>query len=260
MKYHYIEQRIASTQHKVTVNVIGAGGTGSHVLSSLAAMNHVLVSLGRQPLYVKVYDPDIVTETNIGRQTFSPADVGRYKAEVLVSRINKFYGVGWHSFCHKFGEGITSEQFWIYGANITISCVDSVMSRHDIHGNLKNLAACEKRTPAYAEPFYWMDIGNNAKSGQIILGTFGYINQPTKRNTVSSLPTFFDEYPDAMENHDQPSCSMAEALLRQDLFINKIMATYAVQMLWDMLAHFRITYRGMYINLGDGKTSRIPID
>ena len=165
MKYHYIEQRIASTQHKVTINVIGAGGTGSHVLSSLAAMNHALVSFGRQPLYVKIYDPDIVTETNIGRQAFSPADVGKYKAEVLMSRINRFYGLGWHSSCRKFGDGITTQQSWAYGANIAISCVDSVMSRREIECKLKTLAVCEQRTPGYAEPFYWMDIGNNAKSG-----------------------------------------------------------------------------------------------
>ena len=34
------------------------------------------------------YDPDIVTEANIGRQLFGPSDLGQNKAQCLVTRIN----------------------------------------------------------------------------------------------------------------------------------------------------------------------------
>ena len=125
MRYHYIDQYIASSQHKITVSLIGAGGTGSHVLTNLAMINCGLIGLGKQPLFVKVYDPDNVTEHNVGRSIFSPADIGQNKAEVLVTRINRFYGTHWHSVSDIYSPANNSKR----SANITISCVDSVGSR-----------------------------------------------------------------------------------------------------------------------------------
>lgn len=253
MKYHYIDQYLASTQHKVSVNLIGAGGTGSHVLTNLAMINCGLIGLGRQPLFVKVYDPDIVTDANIGRQTFSPADLGQNKAEVLVTRINRFYGTHWHSVSELYSEKNYDKR----QANITISCVDSVKSRQNILESFEK----KKDNRSYDTDLYWMDIGNSVNSGQIILGTTRIIKQ--LKGGRPYLPNFFDEFSweelKANEGKNEPSCSMAEALLRQDLFVNKIMATYATHMLWELLTKFRISYQGIYVNLETMKTSKIMI-
>jgi len=260
MKWHYLEQYIASTQHKVSVNLIGAGGTGSHMLTNLAAINHSLIALGRQPLFVRVWDPDIVSETNIGRQTFSPSDIDQFKAEVLVTRINRFYGTQWHA----IPEYYIGRDFNQLSSNIVISCVDSVKSRKIISNVLSkdNIYSNRRNRPDYTSPYYWMDIGNGKNTGQIILGTVQQVKQPKSEKghyCKANLPTFFNEFPDVQDDITAPSCSMSEALAHQDLFINKTMAAYAGHMLWDLLKNFRINYRGLYVNMNDMKISKIPI-
>ena len=94
-RVHYIDNYLVNPQHPVTVNLIGAGGTGSQVLTCLARLDTALRGLGHPGLFVTLYDPDIVTEANIGRQLFGPSDLGQNKAQCLVSRINNFFGNDW---------------------------------------------------------------------------------------------------------------------------------------------------------------------
>ena len=89
---HFSDSYLLDPRHPVTVNVIGAGGTGSQVVTSLARMDTALRKLGHPGLFVRVYDPDTVGESNIGRQLFSEADLGLNKAQCLVTRINRFFG------------------------------------------------------------------------------------------------------------------------------------------------------------------------
>ena len=96
-RVHYIDSYLINPQHPVTVNVIGAGGTGSQVLTCLARLDTALRGLGHPGLFVTVYDPDTVTEDNIGRQLFSPSDTGLNKAQCLVTRVNNFFGNGWRA-------------------------------------------------------------------------------------------------------------------------------------------------------------------
>ena len=69
-RVHYTDSYLMSPQHPVTVNLIGAGGTGSQVLTCLARLDTALRGLGHPGLFVTLYDPDTVTEANIGRQLF----------------------------------------------------------------------------------------------------------------------------------------------------------------------------------------------
>lgn len=255
MIYHYLDQYIASAQHKITINVVGCGGTGSHVLTNLAMMNYSLVKLGRQPLFVRAWDPDEVTEHNVGRQIFSPADIGRNKAEVLIERINRFYGLHWHHMDDTFS--LTGGGHARMGANFTISCVDTVKSRKGIDRYFHKTHNDALRDQYY-RTVYWMDVGNSRSSGQVILGTVRDVKQPGN-GPCTTLPRFTQEYPGAKDDRTQPSCSMAEALGNQDLFINKLMATYATHMLWEFLINYRLDYRGIYLNLADMKVSPITI-
>ncbi len=51
------------------------------------------------------------------------------------------------------------------------------------------------------------------------------------------------------EKDSGPSCSLAEALEKQDLFINSILAQVGCDILWKMFKEGRTLYRGAYINL-----------
>lgn len=68
MTVHYTEAYIRHPQHRVTVDVIGCGGTGSHILTGLARINMALAGLEHPGLQVRAWDPDEVSEHNIGRQ------------------------------------------------------------------------------------------------------------------------------------------------------------------------------------------------
>ena len=90
-RVHYTDSYLMNPQHPVTVNIIGAGGTGSQVLTCMARLDVTLRALGHPGLFVTLYDPDIVTEANIGRQFFGPMDLGLNKAQCLVTRDKQLF-------------------------------------------------------------------------------------------------------------------------------------------------------------------------
>ena len=230
--------------HPITINLVGAGGTGSQMLTALGRIHHALVKLGRKGLHIEVYDNDKITESNIGRQMFSPSDIGRYKAQILVDRWNRFYGTEFEWSKSKFP--VKSRDT----SNIVVSCVDNVESRRKILEHYSDRAKKEK--VSFRIPWYWMDFGNSQHSGQVVLGTFRDVPQPKDTpNTVNKLSTVFDVFPD-MEKHDVdsgPSCSLAEALNEQDLFVNTSLIPFGSNILWELLKNYNIYYQGVFVNL-----------
>jgi len=63
-KVHFTDDSLLNPTNPVMVNLIGAGGTGSKVLTALMEMNHSLIELGHAGLQVRLWDDDIVTEAN----------------------------------------------------------------------------------------------------------------------------------------------------------------------------------------------------
>lgn len=249
---HYTAPYLIDPQHPVTINVIGCGGTGSQVLNSLARMHSALRALGHPGLFVRAVDPDKVTVANMGRQLFSPADVDDYKCMVLVGRINRFFGTDWKGIAKLYNKNTD-----ISAANITISCVDSGMARFDIKQALDNAKTEADRSyiDPYKRPYYWMDFGNTMKNGQVVIGTVSVIEQPKNSEFTckSTLPTIDQLHPDIFKDtpgEDQgPSCSLAEALQKQDLFINTNLANMGLAILWKMFRDLRIQNNGLYLNL-----------
>jgi len=203
----------------------------------------------------------------MGRQLFSPADVGMHKCSVLIGRINRFFGTDWESVPMLY-----TSKAGINTANFTISCVDTGAARKEIKTHL--LAAVTKSTPKvpikaprhftyidkdrlepYEQPYYWMDFGNMMDRGQVVIGTVQKITQPAKSEfkCLQTLPTIDKLHPDIFKDSkkdDQgPSCSLAEALNKQDLFINSNLANMGLGILWKMLRELRIQYHGLYLNL-----------
>lgn len=56
-KIHYTDKYLLSPYHPVTVFVVGAGGTGSQVVTNLARMSMALQSLGHPGLHLTVLTP-----------------------------------------------------------------------------------------------------------------------------------------------------------------------------------------------------------
>lgn len=256
MSIHYTESYLLNPTHRITVSLIGCGGTGTQVLSGLARLNEALLGLGHPGLFVTVFDADEVTESNIGRQLFSPADIGMNKAIVSVSRINRFFGYDWIAAPYMYNHMIGSK--CEYKSNITISCVDSVKSRKQIQKVLK-------RHAKYAEPnlmsYYWMDFGNSHKSGQVVLGTTSIIEQEFDEH-AKTLPDVFAVFPELSKKKDKdtgPSCSIAQALGKQDLFINSTLAQLGLNILWKMFREIKLSYHGCFLNLDTMNVNPIKI-
>jgi ParB/RepB/Spo0J family partition protein len=137
--------------------------------------------------------------------------------------------------------------------DIIITCVDTAKARRAIGAAL----ADERHVP----PFYWLDLGNHATDGQFIIGT-------SRRSVFQNdkhmrLPTVLDYFPEladeSLAEDDAPSCSVAEALERQSLFINRVMASHALALLFDLLGRGSIGNAGGFINLATGQAVPIPL-
>ena len=129
-RVHYTDSYLLNPQHPVTVNLIGGGGTGSQVLTNLARLDVTLRALGHPGLFVTLYDPDIVTEANIGRQLFGYSDLGLNKANCLITRINNFFGNDWKAMPALYPSNMKDVR-QEHLANITITCTDNIKSRID---------------------------------------------------------------------------------------------------------------------------------
>lgn len=257
MKMHIIPSYLLNPTHPVTVCVIGCGGTGSQVLVSLARINHTLQALGHPGLHVVTFDPDTVSQTNVGRQLFSQSDIGINKAVLLTTRVNTFYGTAWEAIPERFDKKNGRK------CNITITCVDNLKSRIEV-GRL--LAKCGKSRyhDPYAKVYYWMDFGNARHTGQVVLGTLTRIKQPESAlfETISRLPVFTEKFnvKTIKEEDSGPSCSHADALSKQSLFINSTLAQLGCDMLLEMLTEGMIGYSGFYLNLKTKCTNPMPLE
>lgn len=225
--------------HKVTFSafkpvrilLIGTGGTGSLLLTHLLRIDQGVRALGGAGLHVQAFDPDTVSQTNLIRQNFAPSDVGRNKAVVLVERCNLYAGLRWDAQPRR----LTKADFQ-HEVQLLITCVDSGQSRREVHDLLAAL-------PHHQRPHYWLDCGNEARTGQVILG------QP--RQPQGGLPSIIDLDPTAMQGQDddRPSCSAIEALTRQHPFINPEVALRAAQIIGEMLYHGVVTAPAIFVNL-----------
>lgn len=246
---HITDNFLINPTNPVSVNLIGAGGTGSQMLTALARINHALLTLNHPGLMVTVFDDDKVSEANLGRQLFAASETGMYKSVVLVNRINRFFGTNWKAVTHRFGDGMTGEA----KANLYITCVDTAAARFHISEILYPLGNSGRYDRE--RPLYWMDMGNSRDTGQVILSSIGNIKQPESElyRPVGHLPFITEMFRDQLEQADQtddtPSCSLAEALTKQDLFINSAVANLGASLLWQLFREGMIFNRGMFLNL-----------
>lgn len=239
LREHMVHSAILSRTARILV--IGAGGNGSAMLSALATLNHAIRELGHPGLSVMAMDGDTVSPSNVGRQGFYPCDIGEFKTDVLIQRINMGFGTDWGSVPQMFGGEVSRE----FRPDMVISCVDSRRARSLIAKSFRE--------------GYYMDLGNNASSGQVVVGEF-YKHAGNEVRLPHAVDLFPEIADTALPEDDQPSCSMAEALERQNLFINRMVAGWASELLWQMFRYGRLRFHGNFVNLSSGRVAPIPVD
>ena len=253
IKVHFTDNALINPTNPITVNLIGAGGTGSQVLTALARMNHALTELNHAGLSVRLWDDDVITEANLGRQLFAESELGFYKSVALINRVNRFFGTNWKAETQKFEKDDLGKLQSNMKSEIYISCVDSVKSRFDIAEILNELKIDKGYYRNQCK--YWIDFGNSQFTGQVLLSTIGDIRQPNseKYETVENLPFITEEFGELLkiseEEDNTPSCSLAEALEKQDLFINSTLTQMGSSLLWNLFRNGLTENRGFFLNL-----------
>lgn len=227
---YHIANAALHRNHPVRVDLVGCGGTGSQMLNLLVDLHLTLQSRNHPGLNVNVIDPDTVSSSNIGRQRFFAADIGHNKAMVSVNRINIAYGLNW-SAC--------PERYTGRSGDIMITCVDSRKSRREI------IRVCGMYD-------YHIDCGNGYDFGQVAIGNGKDMAWPQQ-----IFPSLFDAVGD--DDDDTPSCSLAEAVAKQSMTVNRFAANIAAQLLADLFLAGKINRSGAVYNLKTLEMRPIPL-
>lgn len=249
---HFLHSQLATRE--IRVLQVGAGGTGSRMLEHLLCLHRALLALGHpRGIDLMLVDDDTVSAANIGRQAFYPCDIGASKAHVLINRANMAMGdlgTVWGADMCRLDTRCNLGKY-----DLVIGAVDSRSGRLAILRGLEGASGGTR---------YWCDCGNQNHSGQVVLGevTSG------KRKTDSEwrLPHAGELFPDLVQPKldkvadDTPSCSLAEALEKQSLFINSAMSLFAANLLYQLFTKGELEVHGAFVNLPNMTVMPISID
>ncbi|WP_428774872.1 PRTRC system ThiF family protein [Vibrio sp.] len=210
----------------LNVALIGVGGTGSAMAKELIQLDTCLRALdANSGLSVTLFDGRNVTEANIARQSFFPSQVGHNKAEATVWTANNLYGKNWRA------EGHLESNAQLAGFDLIITALDRPSTRFEISRNATH------RTQL------WLDMGNDATSGQIVCGELTLADK--------LLPNICDLYDYSQlsdEDADMKSCSADESITRQQLGVNQFAARLGAQILWNLLRNGELEVHGAYFD------------
>ena len=237
----------------VRVAVIGCGGTGSAVAAGLPYLHQAMLAFGHPAgLHVTLVDDDRVSETNCVRQPFTQSEIGLHKSVILATRLNLFWGLEWRA------ETLRVERTngVVDRPDVIIGCVDTAKARAAIAHAFDQSGA------------YWLDFGNDAETGQFLLGECAPPKWARSENGARHwihrelLPTAasYHELVDAsLDAGDGPSCSAAEALTRQAPFVNQVLANHGLALLSRLFRYGSIEHHGGFVNLRTGNVRALPV-
>ncbi len=225
------------------VVLVGCGGTGGQLARSAA---RIVYDMGRRGLHaprLTFIDPDVVEECNVGRQLFTPADVGVNKAVLLARRFNLALGLDISAIPEPFdpvrhpnGPG-----------TLLLGCVDNHQARR---------ALAEARG-------LWLDCGNHGETGQVICGSSsdreavrrGIERMAGQGGVIHDLPNAALVFPGLLEPDPEPqpasdvSCAELVEAGSQHLLINDAVATAAAGYVWKLLHRLPLTSFISFVSL-----------
>jgi PRTRC genetic system ThiF family protein len=233
----------------IKVALVGCGGTGSQVLPRLVQLHRSLLALGHPGgLLVTVFDDDRVAGHNCCRQNYVESDVGRFKTDVSVYRVNVAHGLAWESRPERFGRNGGA---WPGDYDLVVGAVDTKASRRSLADYV------EQRR----EPTLWIDMGNESVSGQMVAGC-SCKGLGKKFSDPHRLPLVTELFPEIIDGPDDnaPSCSAVASLNRQGVATNLMAATLGFSWLAQVIRDGQINWCGAFFNLEQGRVSPISAD
>lgn len=223
----------------VGVALIGCGGTGSHLAYALARLA-VHAQAEGMDLSLLFIDGDTVDAANVGRQLFSPAEIGRNKAETLAERLNAALGLAIGSVAQMADRVVLRDcaRTWRDSTiRILVGAVDTVGARAELAAALQ-LGSWD----------LWLDCGNHEFAGQVVLGSTAHQTALQRAlalpgvcaalpSPAMQLPGLVAALPAAPATLD---CAAAQIANAQSLMVNQLMAAIASQYCYDLIIRRRI--------------------
>src|SRR5260221_6637173 len=168
--------------------LVGLGGTGSQWARSICRIVYDLRRRRQHTPTIHFVDPDQVETQNVGRQMFTEADIGSYKAEVLARRFSLAMGLNivWHN------EAFNAEKHIHSYGTLLCGAVDNHLARSEL---------------AKARGV-WIDSGNAASSGQVAIGSTSDKQEALRSiefGSFRSLPNAALVFPALLEPEPEPT-------------------------------------------------------
>jgi PRTRC genetic system ThiF family protein len=247
-RYRVILPEVAAT----TIIQVGVGGTGSWLALSLARLVYHAGQAG-QTVKLVLVDPDTVEERNVGRQGFSPAEVGQNKAESMALRLSLGLGIEVAAAAVPFVAADfvrwAKQQYRPYGSDksrlVLVGAVDNHLARRELAQ-----AVVEREGRVWA-----VDCGNGRANGQVLVGN---LTDPSQMQVdalgvCNGLPSPYLQEPGLLEPDpiDSNPLSCADLTLReeQSLLINSQVAAVAAQYIYDLVIRRTLWQYATYLNL-----------
>ena len=211
--------------------LVGLGGTGAQIARKLARLIYHMKQQHMDVPSIVFIDHDTVSQSNIGRQLFTEAEIGENKARVTARRFNMAMGLNIearprmlrpHDFKGRYDPN-TSHYNNDTRTQLLIGAVDNAAARQIIHDQADRLVA-------------WIDAGNHEFGGQVIIGNS---TKPMRTNRkLTYRPNGDRQYkwlpapslimPDLLTPEEtEISCAELVEQNRQDLLVNDWMADVA---------------------------------
>lgn len=255
--------RARTAGYDALVTVVGLGGTGAFLAEDLARL--FSVHFGWR-VRLTLVDHDVVEEHNEQRQAFTKRDRGRHKAQVIGERLVRQFPVEVAVSLAPYDHRRDAPRDERGGArsqlSLLIGCVDNPLARSELARTLG--------TDGYSQPVWWLDLGNSAASGQVLLGNAsrgddlrGAFDPET--HTCGAVPAPSLQAPELLEAPlaalpapDQ-DCAAAQVVGDQEPFVNRAIAALGLAMV-TRLCQRRLTWRAMYFDLDVGTLRYLHLD
>jgi hypothetical protein len=94
-----------------------------------------------------------------------------------------------------------------------------------------------------------IDCGNAKTSGQVLIGQY-----------KGELPNIYTEHEDLIygeEQVEEPGC--VDQYFRQDLFVNSVVASYALHLVWTLLRWRKLKVQGVFFDLDKGVANPVKL-
>jgi PRTRC genetic system ThiF family protein len=243
------------------IMVVGAGGTGGYLVRDLARFIYALREKGdARQFSLSLIDGDEVEAKNVLRQNFISRDIGKKKSDILAKRYAGTFGIEIQSVSEMADSNLLSllhKNQDVRGQmiqNIVVGCVDN----HNARRAMKQYSDNKRNV-------YWIDSGNETKSGQAVIGYGRFRNgggygsrrayNTPQRNTVFSLPNVVDLYPEiGDESQDvveetKVSCAEASIVDTQNIFVNMTAAGHVLSYIRQVVMGEPITINAIEFNI-----------